>query len=165
MHRLLPLLLIAFLATGLAACGDDEDEKTEKFTVDSKVGRTLVLEDNGRRGNSPGDERVFTQNLVDPESGDPVGRLDGTVTVTAQQRSAGRVNEYRVGTIQFTLDGGTLVSSGVYIADPESFVPNQGVKRPIVGGTGKYKGASGEVTQRPIAGGEIGNAFDIRLPD
>lgn len=156
---LLPIVAAVLSLGGLAACGGDDDSKTQTLTLDSKSGRTLFVEDNGRRGPTAGDERTFSQALT--EDGKPVGRLDGSTTVVT---SAGGL-EHRVGTIQFTLTGGTIVASGVYSAAPGVFVPKGGVVRPIVGGTGKYLRATGQVTQTSIAGGEIRNVLEIRLGD
>jgi hypothetical protein len=155
MRNLIPLCVLGALALGLAGCGGDgSDEQT--LTLNSKGGHTLSIEDNGRRGPSPADERSFSLALV-TEDGRPAGRLDGNTTNTAIVGGL----EQRVGTVQYTLKGGTIVVSGVYLARPGVFVPARGITRPIVGGTGKYKGARGEAVQTPIAGGEIRNVLEF----
>src|SRR4051794_13426049 len=143
MRKIIPLCIVPFALLGLAACGDDNGDSKQTLTLDSKGGRTIVVEDNGRRGPTAGDERTFSQTLT--EDGKVVGRLDGSTTITA----SGGGKEQRIGTIQYTLDEGTIVASGVYASAPGVFLPSGGVTRPIVGGTGKYAGAQGEVTQTP----------------
>jgi hypothetical protein len=157
MRKLIPFGLTAVVALGLAGCGDD-DENKQTLTLDSRGGRSIVVEDNGRRGATPGDERTFSQTLV--QDGKPIGRLDGSTTITA---SVGGLDQ-RIGVIQYTLTDGTIVAGGVYAARPDVFLPAKGVTRPILGGTGKYQGASGQVTQTPT-GNEIRNVLEFTLPD
>ena len=73
--------------------------------------------------------------------------------------------EYRSGTIQFTLDEGTIVAAGVYVAPVgETYPAKGGVARPIVGGTGKYLNARGQVTQTPLDDGGYRNELELELP-
>jgi hypothetical protein len=163
-RRITALVLLASLALIAAGCGgSDNDTKTTKLTLDSK-GRTLNFEDQPPKGPSPGDERAFTQGLITP-AGDRAGRLDGSVVITEETGKGKNALEHRIGTVQYTLPGGSVVVSGVYTAKPEVFIPAAGVTRPIVGGTGNYKGASGEVTQTPTSNGEIRSVLDIEIPE
>jgi hypothetical protein len=157
MRKIIPLCIVPFALLGLAACGDDNSESKQTLTLDSKGGRTITVEDNGRRGPTAGDERTFSQTLT--QDGKVVGRLDGSTTITA----TGGGKEQRIGSVQYTIAGGTIVASGVYLSAPGVFLPVGGVTRPIVGGTGKYKGARGQVTQTPV-GGEIRSVLEFTLP-
>jgi hypothetical protein len=72
--------------------------------------------------------------------------------------------ESRIGVIQYSLRRGTIVAAGVYSAAPGVVVPKGGVTRAVIGGTGKYLGASGQVVQTPLANGNIKNVFTLLAP-
>jgi hypothetical protein len=141
-----------------AGCGDDESESTT-LTFDSPTINVAVT-DESPKGASARDVRAFVSPLID-ESGAEVGRLDGMVVVTdVGKRDGGEDVEYRAGTIQFTLDEGNIVASGIYVAPVGKVVPaSTGVERPIVGGTGKYAGASGVLTQTALEGDAYRNVL------
>lgn len=141
--------LCALAGAGLlAACGDDGDEpETQEMTL---VGPKIEIEasDLGEKDASRGDLRAFSQDLYD-EGGasEPAGRLDGAVQISDIDDTVDPPLEYRSGQIQFTLEDGTIVAAGTYVAEPGIAVPAEGgVERPIIGGTGAYVGASGVVT-------------------
>ena len=150
----------ATMLSAFAGCGGGDTETT-KLTLDSK-GRTLHVGDASPRRASPGDTRAFTQRLITTD-GKSAGRLDGAVTVTEVATRGGQRIDYRVGNVQYTLEGGSVVVSGVYFAPAGQFIPARGVTRPIVGGTGDYKGARGQVVQTP-KGAEIRSVLDIQTP-
>jgi hypothetical protein len=159
MRNLTPLCIGGLLVVGLGACGDDgrSDEKT--MTLESRGGLTLIQEDNGSNGNSPGDERTFTRVLT--QDGKVVGRLDGATTVTAVVKG----EEQRLGTAQLTLRDGTIVTSGSFVAPPGELLPRGATIRPLVGGTGKYKGIEGTITQTPVGTDEVRNLLEYTLPE
>jgi hypothetical protein len=151
----------ALSLTALGACGNDE--KTMHMTLISSATK-VVQSDSGRRGPSPADVRALSQPL-ETQSGRPAGRLDGTVIISDQVRQGSELREFRVGTIQLTLERGNLVAAGVYVSTPRAIVPARGgTKRPIIGGTGVYRGARGELTQTALPGGRIKNVIDIEVP-
>jgi hypothetical protein len=63
--------------------------------------------------------------------------------------------------IEYSLSGGTIVAGGVYVAAPGVVVPKRGVTRAVIGGTAKYVGASGQVVQTPLPGGDIKNVITL----
>ena len=147
MKRTLITLTAGAAALAFAAgCGGEETEEHDlTFTTDAIEVEAI---DEGDRGSSRGDLRAFTQELYEEGSDEPVGRLDGTVAITDVTDLEGTEVEYRMGSIQYTLDDGTIVATGNYIAEPGEAVPYEGgVERAIVGGTGDYEGASGVTTQ------------------
>ena len=159
MRKLIPWSVVALVLLGLAGCGDDGGDKKQKITLESRKGVVLTTEDNGDRGPSAGDQRTFTQTLT--ENGNVVGRLDGATSIT--DRIGGL--EQRLGVIQFSLKDGAIIAAGVYGARPGVNVPGVVVTRAITGGTGKYAGARGTVTETAIAGNEIRFVLDFTLPD
>ena len=154
----------AFVAVG---CGDDDDSGEYKKSTLVYESPTIKIEvgDNPPKDASRGDLRAFTSPLVDEETGEEAGRLDGTVSVTDVSERDGEEVEYRAGTIQFTLDEGTIVAAGVYVAPVGEVVPaSVGVSRPIVGGTGDYLNARGQVTQTDLGGGAYRNKLEVEVP-
>ncbi len=151
---------VAFLAGCGGGAAKSQTKRITLFTGPIKVFQSDV----GPRGSSRGDVRTFTRSLR-TESGRPAGRLDGTTAITDEVRRGGKVREYRVGTVHYTLTGGTVAIGGVYVSTPNSSVPvSEGARRPILGGTGVYRGAKGEVVQTPLPGGRTKDVLDIDLP-
>jgi hypothetical protein len=157
-------LALLAAATLASACGEDSSApQTKKITVLAGPVEA-VQEDTGPSGPSPGETRSFTAELED-ESGRPMGRMDGSVVLTDRVRRGGEVREHRVGDVQYTLRDGSLLLGGVYVSTPRSGVPaREGVRRPVVGGTGAYKGAMGEVTQTPLPDDRQKAVFEITVP-
>lgn len=155
---------IAAALTLLAGCGGGSEGSQKRKLVLIGGPIKVFQSDVGARGPSRGDTRTFSRPL-ETQSGQPAGRLDGTVAITDQVRRGGTVREYRVGTVHFTLKDGTIVIGGVYVSTPNSPVPApEGARRPILGGTGAYRGARGEILQTPLPGRREKEAFDIDLP-
>ena len=147
----------------VAGCGSSDEFESETLTFDSPS-IEIEVADNPPKDASIGDTRAFTSPLVD-EDGEEAGQLHGTVFVTDVTEEDGEQVEYRTGTIQFTLDEGTLVAAGVYVAPVgETYPAEGGVSRPIVGGTGDYLYARGQVTQTPTDDGGYTNKLEIEVP-
>ena len=166
-------VLTAVVSLGVAVfavgCGDDDDDNSGEYEKSTLVYDSPTIEievgDNPPKDASRGDTRAFTSPLVEEGTDEEVGRLDGTVSVTDVGEQDGEEVEYRSGTIQFTLDGGTIVSSGVYIAPVGKVVPAKGgVSRPILGGTGDYVNARGQITQTDLGGGAYRNEIEVEVP-
>ena len=153
----------AGIAVGAAGCGGGEEFESETLTFDSPS-IEIQVNDQPPKDASRGDARAFTSPLVD-EDGEDAGRLDGTVLVTDVGKEGDEDVEHRAGTIQFTLDEGTIVASGVYVAPVgETYPAEGGVSRPIVGGTGDYLNARGQVTQTPLDDGGYRSEIQMELP-
>jgi hypothetical protein len=154
----------ALAAAFAAGCGDSEEFESQTLVYDSP---TIEIEvgDNAPKDASRGDTRAFTSPLLEEGGGEEVGRLDGTVTVTDVTERDGEDVEYRTGTIQYTLDDGNIVAAGVYVAPVGEVVPaTGGVARPIIGGTGAYVNARGQVTQTDLGDGAYRNELEIEIP-
>jgi hypothetical protein len=150
-------------ALAVAGCGSSEEFESETLTFDSPS-IEIQVNDQPPKDASRGDARAFTSPLLD-EEGEEVGRLDGTVLVTDVGGQDGEQVEHRAGTIQFTLDGGTIVAAGVYVAPVgETYPAEGGVSRPIVGGTGDYLNARGQVTQSPTDDGGYRSVLELEVP-
>ena len=147
----------------VAGCGSSEEFESETLTFDSPS-IEISVDDKPPKDASRGDSRAFNSPLLD-EDGEEVGRLDGTVLVTDVGKQGSEDVEYRAGTIQFTLDDGSIVASGVYVAPVgETYPAEGGVSRPIVGGTDEYLNARGQVTQTPLGDGGYRSELELELP-
>lgn len=161
MLRKLPLVLVLFAASLAAGCGESYDDG-DLTLISGPITASAV--DELDKGSSQGDTRAFTQELFDEGGDEPVGRLDGTTTITDVENRNGTNVEYRSGTIQFTLDDGNILASGNYLAEEDVAVPAEGVFRAITGGTGEYRGARGEVEITPEDDERVRYELDFETP-
>ncbi len=124
---------------------------------------SIFVQDNGATGPSVGDQRTFHQELLF-SNGKHAGTFDGSTTNSAEQGHGASALESRIGMIQYSVRGGSIVAAGVYVAAPGVVVPKRGVTRAVIGGTGKYVGARGEVVQTPLPNGDIKNVLTLLAP-
>ncbi len=157
----------AAAALAVAGCGDDDSDSGERQTLNLSAPKIdVTFTDLGKQGSDAGDLRAFNQDLFEEGSDEPVGRLDGMVALTDVDDLNGTEVEYRAGQVQFTLDRGSIVAVGNYIAEPGEAAPvDEGTTRAIVGGTGDYFGATGEVTSTPAGGDQVDYVLEFELPD
>jgi hypothetical protein len=149
----------AVLAAGTAATGaagastghpapSSHRTVTRHFTVTRSGGTALDL---GAKGPSLGDEEVEYGNLV--ENGHVVGHqalLDQVVSIVKDKRESLHM------TFDLTLHGGQITAAGLATFGRTG----NPVTVPVTGGTGTYRGATGELTLRP---GQRGFAIDLVL--
>jgi hypothetical protein len=121
---------------------------------------SIFVQDNGKKGPSMGDVRTFHQELL-YSTGKHAGTFDGSTVNSDEQGHGAAARESRVGFIQYSLSGGNIVAAGVYVAAPGVVVPKGGSVRAVVGGTGKYLGARGQVVQTPLPSGNIKNVLTL----
>lgn len=149
--RAVALLWVPVLLAGTAAaCGgtDPEPERNLGLTFyqDAPV---LSPVDVGAPGNSPGDAYYFSANLHATAGGPVIGEVFGTKTLV-KQSAPGANAEQRATMLYFTFNDrkDQIVVAGVpdYRADTPEFDPNVPVVRAVLGGTGKYFNAEGELT-------------------
>ena len=145
----------------IGGCGESESDSTT-LTLDLR-GITSVTRDAPPKGSSAGDARSFSGALVTTD-GKPAGRLHGANTLTYKDAANGKPTEYRLATVEFTLNDGSVLVSGIYPTRPGELVPNKDIKRAIVGGTGKYEGAGGQVSQT-AKGGVVRSVLEIETPN
>jgi hypothetical protein len=158
--------LVVGTGTAALAGGGPVTFKSHKLTLvlDSDLPVTII--DLGDPGPSAGDIRAFTFPLHEKGDDAEVARLRGSVTVTEIGELDGEQVEFRSGVVTISFDGGgSIVATGVYTAPGrEVRTSERPVERPIVGGTGKYKGASGQLTQRLDDDGNVENILDFVTP-
>jgi hypothetical protein len=159
-------LIVLVLALTLVAigCGDSDDYESTTLTLESPPLDFEVI-DQGAQGSSRGDVGVLTTPLFEQDSDREAGRLDGTGTIATIEERGGEQVELRASVVQFTLEDGNMVVAGVFEAPTRARVPtDEGVTRPILGGTGAYRGARGELTQTQLPDGGQRHEFDIETP-
>ncbi|MBU6317501.1 MAG: hypothetical protein KGR47_13390 [Acidobacteria bacterium] len=142
--RLLPLA--ALVALGVAACSSDSG--TTVVVSHGPVPKPTYV-DNGDEGPSPGDERIW--NFSGSSDGKDVV-LDFIMTTTAIDTPEKGV-ETRVTLGVFSFGGSdTLLLEGVglYPGEGATLKPSATLERAIVGGTGKYAGATGSVVSEHL---------------
>lgn len=128
---------LMMFATG---CGDDDGDDSQQvnlITTDTK----LTEIDNGRPGPSEGDVNVFRSPLAQADEGDGAGTLYGVQTTISLDDKT----EIVQASFTFKLADGTISIGGLgeYPLGKNALTEGQEFERPIVGGTGKYSGASG----------------------
>jgi len=115
---------------------------TLELTLFAAPPTTTVLDD-GEPGASPGDRTLVDSKLLDP-SGAEVGVLLGTQTVMAVEGDERLV----LAQATFRLRDGDITIGGLsgHTADGRGNTIGVQHVRPVVGGTGAYRGATGTVT-------------------
>lgn len=90
----------------------------------------------GKKGARAGDNALFSLKLYsDPHLTRPVGNAIYSCTFNFAQEAICEAN--------FTLNGGTMIALGPAKLDSGNIV------LPVIGGTGRYAGAHGQLTSRP----------------
>ncbi len=119
--------------------------------------------DEGLPGDSVGDVRIFHFD-GETEDGSPVVMewiMTTTGLNTAQPGAESRVT---LGVFSFTgfdQDQILLQGVGLYPSVADTFLPSSELVRAIVGGTGRFKGATGEVISIHLEDGSWMHAFDF----
>lgn len=126
----------------LAGCSPAD----ETFTVEQPADAVVLelLQQNPE--SNVGDELIFESPIV--KDGEPFGNLIGTMTTVSPLDAGTRPGlEERLLSAVFDFPDGQISVLGVSYYDPDETLLNDGETfvRAIVGGTGAYVGASGEV--------------------
>jgi hypothetical protein len=158
--------LAAVLAsTLLAACGQrSTTPSTETLTVyEDKP--TLKLLDLGPPGNSPGDVYHFFAPLHSSPGGPVTGEVFGSKTLIKMATDTNPNLETRATVLFFTFanrqDQIVAVGATDYPPTAGEFDAGQPVVRAVLGGTGKYMGARGQVATTRNADGSYTQTFTL----
>jgi hypothetical protein len=141
-----------------AGCGGGDGETLSVVATAKGLHQTTV--DLGRQGKSGGDVYVFDGPLLDAEEKESIGSVYGTQTSIALDSDSETVQamityDFRNG------DRITVGGIGQYPRGDTGLVENQEFERPILGGTGRYAGASGTVTSVHRPDGSYEHTFEI----
>src|SRR5216110_437779 len=137
-------------STLLTACGlRCTSPSTETFTV-YEDRPMLKLLDLGEPGNSPGDVYHFFAPLHSSPSGPVIGEVFGSKTLVKLATDANPNFEQRATLLSFTFSDrqDQIIALGVADYSPTAgeFDADKPRARAILGGTGKYMGARGQLT-------------------
>jgi hypothetical protein len=116
---------------------------------------------NNAPGEVPGRKTYFAAELTKP-SGGAFGLLTGNISSIAPV--AGNPEEARLRTLIFRLPEGQIVAMGnsVYPSGAVEIDPNASITIAVIGGTGEYLGARGEVVSSRNADGTYTHEFILR---
>ena len=120
---------------------------------------TLFTYDN-LPGEIPGKKTYFAAGLTKP-TGAAFGLLTGDIFTVAPV--SGNPEEARLRTLIFRLPGGQIVATGnsVYPRGAVEIDPNKPIVIAVIGGTGTYLGARGEVVTTRKADGTYSHKFTL----
>jgi hypothetical protein len=158
--------LAALLALALMpACGlRSTNSSTETLTVYQDAPKMKVL-DLGEPGNSPGDVYHFFAPLHSSPGGPVIGEVFGSKTLVKLATEANPDLEQRATLLSFTFSDrqDQIIALGVADYSPTAgeFNPSQPRARAILGGTGKYMGARGQLTSTRNADGSYTQVFTL----
>ena len=149
----------------IAACGaHSTNQSTETFTVYEDAPKMSLL-DLGAPGNSLGDVYHFSAPLHSERGGPVTGEIIGSKTLMKMPSDANSNLERRATLMFFTFADGNdqIIALGAadYTPSAPEFGAGQPVVRPVLGGTGKYMGARGQVTSTRNADGSYTQAFTL----
>lgn len=155
-------LLVSIL---MAACGPHStNPSTETLRVyeDAPALKPLDL---GSPGNSPGDAYYFSAALHSTPGGPVTGEVFGSKTLIKMAAEANPNAEKRATLLFFTFSGGQdqiiAFGAGDYPPTAAEFNAGQPVVRAILGGTGKYIGARGQLTSTRNTDGSYTQVFTL----
>jgi hypothetical protein len=158
--------LAALLASTLMAACDhcSTNPSSETLTVYQDA-PTLNLLDHGPPGRSPGDVHHFFAPLHSSPGGPVTGEVFGTKTLVKLATEANPNLEQRTTLLSFTFGDrqDQIIALGVvdYAPSGAEFNAGQPVVRAILGGTGKYMGARGQLTSNRNADGSYTQVFTL----
>jgi hypothetical protein len=149
----------------ITACGaHSTNPSTEMFTVYEDAPKMSLL-DLGAPGKSLGDVYHFVATLHSSPGGPVTGELIGSKTLVKVPTDANPNLERRATLMFFTFDEGKdqIIAFGVadYLPTAPEFEPGKSAVRAVLGGTGKYIGARGQVTSRRNADGSYTQVFTL----
>lgn len=158
-------LAALFASVLITACGaHSTNQSTETFTVYEDAPKMSQL-DLGAPGNSLGDVYHFVASLHSSPGGPVTGELIGSKTLVKVPTEANPNLERRATLMFFTFDDNKdqIIAFGVadYSPTKPEFEPSNSAVRAIIGGTGKYMGARGQVTSTRNADGSYAQVFTL----
>ena len=159
------MAMAALLAsTLLAGCGQHSNPSTETFTVYEDAPKMSLL-DLGAPGNSLGDVYHFSASLHSEPGGPVTGELIGSKTLVKVATEANPSLERRATLMFFTFTDrkDQIIAFGVadYSPSAAEFEASQPAVRAILGGTGKYMGARGQLASTRNADGSYTQVFTL----
>jgi len=165
LQRMVTGLAALFASALITACGaHSTNSSTETFTVYEDAPKMSLL-DLGAPGNSLGDVYHFSAALHSERGGPVTGELIGSKTLVKLPTDADPKMERRATLMFFTFADGKdqIIAFGAadYSSSTPEFEAGKSAVRPVLGGTGKYIGARGQVTSTREADGSYTQVFTL----
>ena len=161
----LTMIAIAALGTGalvLAGCGSDDDKPKDFTLIQEKP--EIIEVDTGGKGTTKGDEFHFEARMND-EDGKEAGVVLGDLTVTGLAGRFGRPKGLQINRSQlvFQLEEGDIMALGLseYATADWKLAAEEPTNRAIIGGTGDYAGARGELVTTRKSDGTYEQEFEF----
>ena len=164
-QRMVRGLAALFASVLITACGaHSTNQSTETFTVYEDAPKMSQL-DLGAPGNSLGDVYHFVAPLHSSPGGPVTGELIGSKTLVKVPTEANPNLERRATLMFFSFADrkDQIIAFGVadYSPSKPEFEPDHSAVRAVLGGTGKYMGARGQVTSTRKADGSYTQVFTL----
>jgi hypothetical protein len=165
LYRRMTGLAVLFASALITACGaNSSNPSTETFTVYEDAPKLSLL-DLGAPGNSLGDVYHFSAALHSERGGPVTGELVGSKTLVKMPTDANPNLERRATLMFFTFAEGKdqLIAFGAADYSPSipEFEAGKSAVRPVLGGTGKYIGARGQVASTRNEDGSYTQVFTL----
>jgi hypothetical protein len=154
------LALFGVLVAGVAFVAPVNAESSSVTRMTLVQAKPTLFTYENLPGEAPGKKTYFAAQLSKP-SGQAFGLLTGNIT--SVHPVEGNPEEARLRTLIFRLPGGQIVAMGnsVYPKGVVEINPNTAINIAVIGGTGKYLGARGEVTSNRNADGTYTHKFTL----
>ena len=157
----LATLALTACALVVAGCGEDDGPKDLKLVQEKPE---IIEVDSGEKGASKGDQFHFEARVND-ENGEPVGIVLGELSVTGEAGKFGRPRGLQINRSQlvFRLDEGDIMALGLseYARAGWKLDVEEPARRAIIGGTGEYAGARGELVTTRNSDGTYEQEFEF----
>jgi hypothetical protein len=165
LQRLMATAAAMSVAALIAACGvHSTNPSTETLTVYQDAPKMSLL-DLGAPGNSLSDVYHFSAPLHSDRGGPVTGEVIGSKTLVKVATDANPTLERRATLLFFTFADGKdqIIAFGAadYSPSTPEFDAGHPVVRPVLGGTGKYMGARGQVTSTRNSDGSYTQVFTL----
>jgi hypothetical protein len=158
-------LAVVLASIVMTACGQRSTNPSSETLTVYQDAPILNLLDHGPPGRSPGDVHHFFAPLHSRPGGPVTGEVFGTKTLVKLATDANPNLEQRATVLSFTFGDrqDQIIVLGVVDYSPTGaeFNPSQPVVRAVLGGTGKYMGARGQLTSTRNADGSYTQAFTL----
>jgi hypothetical protein len=152
-------VVIGAVAPTGAVTGFASSSRTQTVHIQTINPSTRTL-DFPPTGKSPGDVYVFSATIVSSNGRTVVGRLRGTQTEIKLENGMETVQ----GMLTYELGAGNeLVVGGIseYPQKGTGLLKGKRYVRPVLGGSGKYAGARGQVFSKQLTGGRYDQVFQL----
>jgi hypothetical protein len=154
------LLVVAAVTLTQAMAGSAASSRLHTVHLISSKAQPLTTLDFPPKGKSPGDVYVFSGTLYAPGGHKVIGRVRGTQTDIKVEHGMETVQgmlTYELGTGNQLVVGGL----GAYPLNGTGLRKGRTFVRPVLGGSGSYSGATGEVFSKQLPNGGYDQVFRL----